>query len=180
MKILSALIIFFFSLGLVSCASAVTPHREAYILAQPHGWIELEVLDTNVPSQLPPKKLSEEQKLKWKPKPPTCSMIVTLNNERFLYENIFPFGDTPPYRVDTGFRFPAPIGDLKITISYIGCDIKDSKEISTSFSSTVSVVENMVTPIDFNGETFEFGDFEKNSAITLEDIYLKLEDLEIK
>ncbi len=38
----------------------------------------------------------------------------------------------------------------------------------------------MVTPIDFTGETFEFGDFEKNSVITLEDIYRKLEDLEVK
>jgi hypothetical protein len=107
-------------------------------------------------------------------------MVVSLNNESFISESIFPFGDEAPYIVETGFRFPAPIGDFKITITYSGCDLKEGKETSISYSSFISVFENMVTPLLFNGEALAIGESENNNIVTLEDIYKKLETIEEK
>lgn len=159
------------------CANAnVSRNREAYILSQPHGWIEITVKDSSVPSALPPKDLEPDKKAEWVPRPPSCSFIIKLNNERFLYETIFPFGENPPYEVNTGFRFPVPIGEFELSIHYMGCDIESDEMTSISFSSTVHVTEDMVTPVSFNGDAVVIDDAVENSEITLKDIYNKLSD----
>jgi hypothetical protein len=180
MKVLSSIVMFFFCLSFVGCAKAVTQTRDAYILAQPHGWIEIEVLDTEVFAIPMPPDLTEEERANWQPTPPACLLTVTLNNEQFISENIFPFGEESPYKVDTGFRFPAPIGDFKITLTYSGCDIEDGESISITLSSKIIVYENKVTPITFDGEKISVVEAEENTVITLDDIYNKLEDIEEK
>ncbi len=158
------------------CARAnVSKNREAYILSQPHGWIEITVTDDNVPSALPPKDLPRDKKKSWEPKPPSCGFIVKLNNEEFLYESIFPFGTVPPYVVDTGFRFSAPVGDFEIKIQYMGCDIENEEKTTVSFSSTISIDENMVTPVFYDGTSFFVDEMKENTVITLEDIYQKFD-----
>ena len=158
------------------CARAnVSKSREAYILSQPHGWIEITVTDENVPSVLPPKELPPDKMESWEPEPPSCRFLVELNNENFLYESIFPFGDEPPYIVDTGFRFPVPVGELDINIQYVGCDIENEDSASISFSSTIFIEEEMVSPIIFDGTSFYFTEIQGNTVITLEDIYNKLD-----
>ena len=180
MKILSSIVMFFLCLSFVGCAKAVTQTRSAYILAQPHGWIEIEVVDTNVFAKPIPPDLTEEEKADWKQVPPSCFLIVSLNNENFISENIFPFGEESPYKVDTGFRFPAPIGVFKISLTYSGCDIEDGESISITLSSKITVYENKVTPITFDGAKISMVEPEENTVITLEDIYKKLEDIEEK
>jgi hypothetical protein len=180
MKVLSSIVMFFFCLSFVGCAKAVTQTRDAYILAQPHGWIEIEVLDTEVFAIPMPPDLTEEERANWQSAPPACFLTVTLNNEQFISENIFPFGEESPYKVDTGFRFPAPIGDFKITLIYSGCDIEEGESTSITLSTKITVHENMVTPILFDGVNIFEAEAEDNSVITLDDIYKKLEDIEEK
>lgn len=164
-------------LAFSGCANAnVSRNREAYILSQPHGWIEITVADSIVPSALPPKDLTSEQKANWEPHPPSCSFIIKLNNERFLYETIFPYGEDPPYKVDTGFRFPAPIGELEMIIQYSGCDTDGDEMTSISFSSRIRIIEDMVTPVSFNGDAVVIDEEIENTEIRLEDIYQKLLD----
>jgi hypothetical protein len=180
MKLLSSIVIFFLCLSFVGCAKAVTQTRDAYILAQPHGWIEIEVIDAKVFAKPMPLDLTEEEKANWQSAPPPCVLTVTLNNEQFISENIFPFGEDSPYKVDTGFRFPAPIGDFKISLTYSGCDIEDGESISITLSSKITVYENKVTPMIFYGEKISVIEAEENTVITLEDIYKKLEQIESK
>jgi len=181
MKIHSTIMALIMVISVSGCARAnVSKSREAYILSQPHGWIKITVTDENVPSDLPPKDLPADKKEHLEPKPPSCSFIVKLNNERFLYESIFPFGNEPPYIVDTGFRFPAPVGNFEIIIQYQGCDIENEEMTTLSFSYAISVDENMVTPISFDGESFSIGDIEENSVITLEDIYQEIKQINEK
>jgi len=145
------------TISLCGCARAnVTQNREAYILSQPHGWIEITVKDVNVPSVLPPKDLPPENITSWKSQPPDC--------------------DAPPYRVDTGFRFPAPVGDFRIEIIYSGCNVETEKSAPISFSTTITIEENKVVPALFDGFSFIFNEIEENDVITLEDIYQKLNE----
>jgi len=165
------------TISLCGCARAnVTQNREAYILSQPHGWIEITVKDVNVPSVLPPKDLPPENITSWKSQPPDCDFIVKLNNERFLYESIFPYGDGPSYRVDTGFRFPAPVGDFRIEIIYSGCNVETEKSAPISFLTIITIEENKVVPALFDGFSFILNEIEENDVITLEDIYQKLNE----
>ena len=91
------------------CADAVSPARESYIRAQQHGWVELTVEDWAVPP-LPPEST----------KPIECQLTVSLNGEEFLSEAVYPHGDEPPYRVQSGFRFPAPTGTHNLVLAYSG------------------------------------------------------------
>lgn len=176
MNLKSIMVTILLVISCFGCASAnVSKSREAYILSQPHGWLEITVTDENVPSVLPPKDLPADKMTSWKPEPPSCFFLIELNNEKFLYESIFPFGDNPPYMVDTGFRFPVPVGELELTVRYVGCDIEDDARGSISYSSTIYIEEKMVTPVLFDGISFYFNDNQKNNVITLEDIYNKIE-----
>ena len=175
MKTLSSIMTLFFLIAFSGCANAnVSRNREAYILSQPHGWIKIAVTDSSVPSALPPRDLKSDQKTEWEPRPPSCSFIIKLNNERFLYETIFPFGENPPYKVDTGFRFSAPVGEFDIEILYTGCDVENDETASISISAVIEIIEDLVVPISFNGERFEINEPFENTEITLEDIYQKL------
>jgi hypothetical protein len=98
------------NLTFISCATAVVSEsRKAYITSREHGWIELSVQDRAIPPR-PPK----ENETDYVPSPPFCYITVKLNNEEFIREEVYPFGDQPPYKLDTGFRFPVPVGEFRI------------------------------------------------------------------
>ena len=178
MRNLNVFITILIVLSFTGCAKAnISRSREAYILSQPHGWIEITISDIDIPSELPPKDMKPEDKAKWEPKPPICYFIVKLNNERFLQESIFPFGSVAPYEVDTGFRIPAPVGEFELVIQYVDCDIKDEEMASVSFSAVVTIDENMVTSIFFYGDSIEILGQKENDEVTLKDIYKKLDEL---
>ena len=167
-----------FVLIFAGCAKAnISRSREAFILSQPHGWIELTISDANVPAQLPPENIKPEELAKWKPKPPLCYLTIRINNERFLYETIFPFGQEEPYEVDTGFRMPAPVGEFDLIIEYSNCDIDDDKMTDVSIRSNITIIEGKVTSIAFDGEKLTFEGTKENDKVTLEDIYNKLDEL---
>lgn len=105
MKIEHIILTAFILLTVLGCAKKVVANisesRKAYITSQPHGWIEVELFDDNIPSKAKPKELTPEEAADWKPSPPSCHLVVFLNNEKFLYEDIFPYGQAPPYVVET-------------------------------------------------------------------------------
>ncbi len=72
------------SFWIAACATAVSPPREAYILAHDHGWIELTVADADVPAALPSE--GEPYVLG----PPDCDITVWVDNERFVAESVYP------------------------------------------------------------------------------------------
>ena len=158
---------------LSGCVSAVSPAREAYILAKPHGWIELAVLDNTIPSR--PIKSSDDTNQSL---PPRCSLILSINGENYLSENLAVSGSFAPYSLKTGFRISAPEGESLIKLNYIGCRLKDSKLISISVEVTINVVENFVTPLTFNGAEIIVGAQASSTVVTLEAVDARLKNIE--
>lgn len=180
MKNLINFIVLFIVLLSTSCANAnVSRNREAYILSQPHGWVEIEFFDAEVPPDPPSKDVTKEELESWQPRPPSCYLKIKLNNEKFLYESIYPYGEAPRYIVDTGFRFPAPVGSFFLEIVYEGCDV-DQEGTTASQSATMDILieENMVTPIKYNGRDFNLETIKENTVITLDDIYTAIQQTE--
>jgi hypothetical protein len=188
MRIPKILICILIPISLLGCAKKVVANisddRKAYILSQPHGWIEIELTDNNIPSTIKPAELTAEESSEWKPSPPSCFLLVRLNNEKFLYEDIFAFGASPPYMVETGFRFPAPIGAFKLEIYYGGCDVevKDGKPKQSSHKliSDIEVMEDWVTTVFTDGDAITIDPPRANTVITIDDVYKKLEKLSDK
>jgi len=185
MKIANIVICLLIPVFLFGCAKKVVANisedRRAFILSQPHGWIEIELMDNNIPSVIKPAELTAKESAEWKPSPPSCFLLVRLNNEKFLYEDIFPFGASPPYIVETGFRFPAPIGTFKLEIYYGGCDVElkdgEPKQASRTLISKIEVNEGWVTKVFTSGDSITIDPPIENNVITLDDVYKKLENI---
>ncbi len=177
MKYISILItVLFLVFSFSGCATAnVSKSREAFILSQPHGWVSITLIDVDIPSFVGVDDNGEQYEIKAS----RCSLTATINSELFLHETVFPVGDEKPFSIDTGFRFAAPVGTFEVGINYHGCDVDENGDMTKiSFNKSITIIENMVIPINFNGTTFEIDKPEKNEVITLDDIYQKLETLE--
>ncbi len=152
------------------CASAMSENRRAYILAHPHGWIEVEVTDQNVPKARPTKEDPNPTH------PPTyCRIEIDIDKEPFLGEQVYPFGPAEPFRVESGFRFPVPIGAAQLELSYSGCDGLPDDAAPLKASIPVIVYQEMVTPVHFDGTTAMTGSVYEDTVVTLEKIYNRLQ-----
>lgn len=163
----SALIIF------SGCTVAVSPAREAYILAKSHGWIELSINDSSVPSM--PQQKSDNANKEY---PTQCSITVSINNESYLSEPLFPSGENAPFTISTGFRITVPEGQSQIKLSYSGCRIENNKLISDDVEAIVQIHEGFVSPIYFDGTNLIVGEIEKNNSVTLEFVDARLRNIE--
>ena len=167
-----------FNFTFVGCANAVSVQRADYILSKPHGWVEVTVNDEDIPAA--PHKKGKEQT---EPSPPHCTIIIYHNSERFLSETLYPIGNMPPYRLDTGFRFPLPAGEGQLELHYFGCDIAQENPdniIPNSLiqSSPVFIDERHVTPVNFDGTAISVGVNYKNRTVTLESIDTRIQKIE--
>jgi len=149
----------------LACASTIEERRD-YILAHPHGWVEVSVEDQAVP-QVP----SSEDRPSDLVRPESCSIEVHLDRESFVYGHAYPTGDSPPYSVKTGFRFAAPVGALQLLITYSGCDFEAGKASSASAGLSIAVEEDRVTEVHFDGVQPAAEPSRENSVVTLDDIY---------
>lgn len=184
MKFEHLVVFFLILISALGCAKKVVANisesRKAYITSQPHGWVEVELFDDNIPSREKPKDLTPEEAAEWRPSPPSCHLVVYLNNERFLSEDIFPYGQAPPYIVETGFRFPAPIGIFAIDIYYFGCDVEQVEGETQSdpslkiLSSEIEIVEDHVSTVFTSGDSIKLDPPREYEVITLDDIYRQL------
>ena len=164
------------------CATAeISESRHEYILANDHGWIEIEVRHQGIESIL----VDEETAVM-----PLCGFAVYINNEPFFTESIIPFGQEPPYKADTGFRVPVPVGEFELKLHYSGCsgftyvtdsDGKEAREaIELELIYRVEVKDNMVTEISFDGKELSLKGYTTNNKVSLEDINEKLKNIERK
>lgn len=148
----------------VACASTLQERRD-YILAHPHGWVEVSLADPNVP-QVP---VSEDEP--GLARPESCSVEISLDREPFVYGSAYPVGDAPPYTVETGFRFPAPVGPALLAVQYRGCDVADGKASLASAELYVGVEEGRVIEVHFDGAALVADPPRENPVVTLDDIY---------
>ena len=149
-----------------ACATASSVDRRAYILAHPHGWVELTIRDAAIPS-IPTEEDSDEG---WE-RPYSCSVSVRINNERFLWESAFPYGETEPYRMDTGFRFPVPVGEAAIELVYGDCRLAEGEVATLYLEASVVVEQDMTHELIFDGAALLVRDPTPNQVVTLEDVY---------
>ena len=153
------------------CATAVSPAREAYILAKSHGWVEITINDTSVPAR-PPREGDEKEY------PVSCYLSVNVNHENYLRDELYPIGENPPYSIKSGFRIAVPEGVSNIEFTYGGCKVVKNEVTNHTVETTVSIQEGWVTPIAFDGSSFAVGMSEPNQAVTLESIDDRLKNIE--
>ena len=151
---------------LPGCATASSEDRRAYILAHPHGWVEITVSDPYVPD-VPPAEDSEEP---WQ-RPSSCSVSVKLNDEPLLYGSAYPSGELAPYSASTGFRFPAPVGATELRFSYGRCRLADGEIAAIELSAVLLLEEGQTHEVVFDGEELAVRAPHPNEVVTLEDIY---------
>ena len=160
-------IIFFLSvISGLACGATVSDSRRAYITSRPHGWVEISFFD-----QLVPFVPTSDSDSGDRSGPEKCTFTLKLNGELFLTEDLFPIGPTEPFVVETGFRFPAPIGKGKLDLTYRGCRFEGNKEHVVKASTRIQIHSGMVTPILFDGELVSTGPEWADTEVTLEDIY---------
>ncbi len=161
----------------------VSTSRRSYIIANEHGWVEIELKHDEIEAIL--EKDDDEE-----PAKPSCWFGLQVNHEEFVLERITPFGEEPPYKVDTGFRFPIPVGKLVVELFYTGCSgysvLSDpegkEKMVKNKLDITkqIEIKENMVTKLYFDGyELVDDGIF-PNKKTTLDDIDERLKNIERK
>ena len=106
-------------------------------------------------------------------KPEQCRVTVEMDDEPYFSDSVYPFGEVEPYRVESGFRFPAPVGLASLRLTYSGCDVGEKEDESGSVEQAleITVQENMVQNLAFDGSALTTGEVTPNKAVTLEDIY---------
>jgi len=151
---------------LPACATAASEDRRAYILAHPHGWIEVTIADPLIPD-IPPREGSEEP---WHV-PEWCTVKVSVNGEPFLSDRAYPIGDRAPYRADTGFRFPASVGATALRFSYQECRVAENQPVDVSLDALLLVEEDKTHEVVFDGQTLQVRQPRPSTVVTLEDVY---------
>lgn len=151
---------------LPGCATASSEDRRAYILAHPHGWVEITISDPDVPD-VPPAEDSDDP---WH-RPFSCGVSVTINDEPILHDFAYPTGESAPYSASTGFRFPAPVGATEFRLSYSRCRVADGESVSLESSAVLFIEEGQTHEVVFDGTELAARAPRPNEVVTLEDIY---------
>ena len=153
------------TLAQTACAQTSQERRD-YILAHPHGWVEVTIDDRAIP-QVP----SNDEDHPGLVKPVSCSLHVALDGEPFVYGSVYPIGDVAPYGARSGFRFPAPIGSTQLFVSYSGCDSEGDKRATVEADAPIVVEQSRVTEVEFDGMHLAPLATRPDSVITLDDVY---------
>ena len=152
------------------CASAQVPEpREQFIRARDHGWLELEVDDTSIPSTSfthPVEGVSYRR-------PEACGIRLLVDGEPVLDESVFPAGAGEPYSVESGFRIPVATGFRSVELEYSGC--RASGQAINRVN--LEVRSEMLTVLHFDGTTVESSEPIADPAHTIESIGRALEAL---
>lgn len=160
MKNLLALLMF--SVVVSGCTVSLSVNSSgpgARTLANPapadNGWIEIAVLDETIGCA--GSKSGQGPGLPCQP--PVCSLEVKLDKKQYAHEQMSAFGDKPPFKVDTGFRFAAPAGELALEMIFIclspGQPVRDLNA-SVVAEMPIEVRKGMVTELMFDGQKIIF------------------------
>ena len=148
------------------CATALSQERRDYVLAHPHGWIELSLKHQGIANISVEK--DGETVLE---RPRSCHVRIEINEEPYFGDFVYPYGEEEPYMVDSGFRFPVPVGDVELNVLYSGCNIEEAEETTRAADIVVNIEEGMVLDVDFDGDSLVAGVPSPDSKVTLEDVY---------
>ncbi len=153
--------------ALLSCAASLDTSRREYILAHPHGWLELTLVDIAVPDVA-----RDEDEPGRRARPDSCDLELRVDREPFFRMSVFPTGERAPYQVDSGFRVPAPVGAQKVMVTYLGCDESPAGEYSTVTTELeLALPENQVIELHFDGTQLRQEPPRADTVIELDDVY---------
>ncbi len=166
---ISVMLLLFFACSV----NAVSPSREAYILAHEHGYLEIRVLDSNVESE----PSDDPAAL---PLPPTCRLEVTADREPLLDEFLYPTGDSPPFTIDMGFRVPLSAKEYEIQLEYSDCRVSldtsaDNGDVAIESALRVQIESGMVAELLFDGTDLSLSAVRADTAPTLARVLGQLE-----
>lgn len=156
----------------LACASSLPIERRDYILAHPHGWVEVKIDDRAVP--LVPEtdtKDGKEVVSGWV-KPAYCAVSVAVDGEEFVDGiQVFPQGDQAPFRADSGIRFPALVGTAIVKLGWYHCRVKGEEMVPVEQEIFVAVERDRVTDILFDGAQLSTAAPRADSVVSLDDVY---------
>jgi hypothetical protein len=108
--------------------------------------------------------------------PESCTVRIELNDEPFLDVSVYPSGSAEPYRIDSGFRFPAPIGLFSARLAYSRC--RGTAEADRDVAFYLTVATNQVTSITFDGDSVDARAPSPDSGVTLQSLDARLQRIE--
>ena len=157
------------SSGPIGGGSGAAPRSDSFQLKGDNfGWIEVAVINENV--QCPDAGMEEKES---PCPPPQCLLEVRLNKEPLSMQQMSAFGEEPPFRVDAGFRFPAPPGAHDVSMAFLCSSDPDSAAKSIGgqvhATSTIEVRKQTVTSLEFDGKSIIFLGFSEDSASGIKD-----------
>lgn len=140
----------FAAVGVLLCARSaraeLSQERRDYILAHPHGWVEVVLVDRAIP-QVP----SSDEEHPGPMRPVSCVVRVEIGGETFVHGSAYPTGDAPPYRARIGFRFPVQVGGASVRLAYSGCDLEGGKLATVEAEARIAVEADRVVELKFDG-----------------------------
>ena len=156
----------------VACASSLPIERRDYVLAHPHGWVEVKIDDRAVP--LIPRVEHEggESVVKDWVKPSMCFASIEIDGEEYVDSTqVFPQGERAPFRADTGIRFPVPVGMPVLRLTWSNCRVKGDDTESVEQAIFIAVERDRVTDVRFDGTTLSTAVPREDTVVTLDDVY---------
>ncbi len=165
-------IVLLIGVAALACASSLPIERRDYILAHPHGWVEVKIDDRGVPLVPEHETKDGKQVVKDWVKPTYCTVSVAVDGEEFVERvQVFPQGDRAPFRADSGIRFPALIGTPIVKLSWYGCRVKGEDTETVEQEIFVAVERDLVTDISFDGAQLFTAAPRADTVVTLDDVY---------
>ena len=157
----------------VACASSLPVERRDYVLAHPHGWVEVKIDDRAVPL-IPDVTYNDSGKAVAKgwEKPAVCSVGVSIAGEEYVSGiQVFPQGELAPFRADSGIRFPVPVGTPLLKLSWDGCRVRGEEVIEVEREIFIAVERDRVTDVVFDGDVLSTSAPREDTIVTLDDVY---------
>jgi hypothetical protein len=113
------------------------------------GWVDFTLSDDEVPAD-PIARLAGSPD-----QPPVCTLDVDFDGLPVLSERLLPVGSSPPYTIDSTFRFSALPGEHAATVSYSGCRTVDGQLDSVHAEIRIPVRSRQVTRLRFDGSRLD-------------------------
>lgn len=152
----------------LACASSLPIERRDYVLAHPHGWVEVRIDDRSVP--LFP-ETDDEEVTHWV-EPPYCAVSVDIDDEEFVdHVQVFLRGERAPFRADSGIRFPVPVGRPMSRLRWDGCRVEGDAIASVAHELFIAVERDRVTEVLFDGAGLAASAPRADTVVTLDDVY---------
>ena len=149
-----------------NCAKAqLSLSRISYLKDQDHGYIEIQLNDDEIYE-------TDSNIIE------LCGLEMSLNNETFLSETLYPFKNGDNKIIKTGFKTIVPVGSYLMRIKYSDCKIDGNEKVDISFEKIIHIEKNMIYKYEYGKFNFIENGSSKDSTVTLEDINKKLDRIE--